>query len=133
MSENDSTTISFLDRYAPSQAEPQPEYQAIGLTKTGGEENGIRIHEANGRIELIAYAYVMRVICTSHQAVAVILTDGALMFLGENLTRMVEYIQDRKIRSLHCYRHDQDGTPPPDGEPVIHAIERMGKDAGLAA
>ena len=132
MSENDNATVSFLDRYAPSQPEPENEYQAISLTKMGGEENGIRIHEANGRIELISYAYVMRVICTSHQAVALILTDGAIMLLGENLTGMVEYIQDRKIRSLHCYRPDQDGELPA-GEPVIYTIQRMDKDAGLAA
>ena len=134
MSENDSTTISFLDKYAPSQPEPdsQTQYQAIGLSKVGGEENGIRIHEANGKLELITYAYLMRVICTSHKAVAIILTDGAVMLLGENLTGMVEFIQDRKLRSLHCYHPNQDGELPP-GEPVIHSVERMSKEAAQAA
>jgi len=134
MSDNDSATVSFLDKYAPAPPEPESddEYRAFGMSRSGGDECGIRIHEAGGRLELISYAYIMRVICTSHQGVAIILTDGAVMLLGENLTDVVEYIQDRKIRSLHCHRPNHDNEPQP-GAPVIRTVERRSKDAAQAA
>ena len=129
---------SLLEKYAAKPLHRQPEtdaqeplqdeviYQACGLDKTGDRQTGIRIHDSNGTIELISYAYVMRVICTSHQFLSLICTDGIVTFEGRNLTALIELIQDGKIRSLHCF-HPKQYPEPASGQPVILRIERSSR------
>lgn len=113
------------DRQEPLQQE-ESHYQAYGLDKAGDRQTGIRIHDSNGTIELISYAYVMRVLCTSHQFLSLICTDGVITFEGRYLTALVELIQDGKIRSLHCF-HPRQYSEPEKGQPVILRIERSSR------
>lgn len=111
---------------SPESFQDESHYLAYGLDKAGDRQTGIRIHDSNGAIELIHYAFVMRVICTSHQFLSLICTDGVVTFEGRNLTALVELIQDGKIRSLHCF-HPKQSPEPTNGQPVILRIERASR------
>lgn len=133
--------VSYRDRFAPRrEGEPSPtsappavptqpatgrDYEAAVNDPTNRRMPArLRLTYGDGTIALMSYAYLVEVLCTSHQALSLIYTNVAITLEGRNLTQLIEPLQEEKLRALTCFnarRHDE----PPADKPVITAITRQ--------
>lgn len=119
----------FARREVEPDAEPETvsqederEYQAYRTRSTARPETRLLVYFENGYTALFSYAYLMRVLCTSHQFVSLIYSDGALTLRGRNLYSLLARLQDDRVRSLHCFIAGFHHEIAPD-QPVIQAIK----------
>ena len=107
-----------------TEAEENPRiYRALTLESRRNVPR-LRIQYQDGTLAVLAYAYLVEAVCTSHQYLSLIFTHCILTLEGRHLDRLIGPLQDEKIRMLQCYRtamHDAPGT----GEPVITKILRQ--------
>lgn len=117
--------LSPEETFAPDIEEEKPDYKAFAEDATKEKQGRLRIHYLDGTITTMAYAYLVETLCTSHQHLSLIYTNVVITLTGRNLIKLVEPLQDERIRSVQCF-HAEHYEPPTEGEePVITQIERQ--------
>jgi hypothetical protein len=104
-------------------SEAPPSYQAYTVEVRRGVSR-LRIHYQDGSIGVLPYAYLVEVMYSSHQYLSLIFTRCVLTLEGRHLDRLIEPLQEERIRALRCF-HAKEHELPGDGEPVIHHITRQ--------
>lgn len=133
---NDEAGSTLLERYARKNPRAvhtdERQYRAYGPEPAQNRQSKLQIRYRDGTIALLSYAYLMEVICTSHQFVSLIYTNCVITLEGRQLTAMVELLQDDKIRWLQCF-HAARFDEAAEGEPVITHVTRQSMRDFLAA
>lgn len=112
----------------PSPA-PMPEtgketYQAVAHDRSKSQTR-LRLHYADGaKVRMLAYAYLIEVISTSHQWLSLVFTSSVVTLKGRNLDGILELLQDEKVRGLYCF-HPGRHNAPASNEPCILEIEDL--------
>lgn len=111
----------------PTEATEQPEDPRTYRAHTIESRRSVprmRIHYQDGKQAVLAYAYLVEAICTSHQFLSLIFTHCVLTLEGRHLDQLIGPLQDEKIRALHCFRTTVYDDPA-EGAPVITRITRQ--------
>lgn len=133
--------VSYRDRFAPrreggplpASEPPAPttqvatgrDYEAAVNDPTNRRTPArLRLTYGDGTIALMSYAYLVEVLCTSHQALSLIYTNVAITLEGRNLTQLIEPLQEEKLRALTCFNARRHNEPAAD-KPVITTITRQ--------
>ncbi len=98
-----------------------PDYKAIGEDKSKTRQIRLSLRLKDGTIHIIAYSYIMRIICTSNQFASLICTDCIVTVEGRNLEAMSEKLQDEQVRYLEEFNPAK-FKPPSENEPFIQSI-----------
>ena len=104
-------------------ADGQAAYAAC-TTDTRRSHHRLRLHYADGTIGLMSYAYLVEVLCTSHQYVSLLYSNVAITLEGRHLDQLLDALQEEKVRALVCY-HARRHAAPEAGTPVITKIVRQ--------
>jgi hypothetical protein len=138
-------SASILDHYArkrAEQAEEETDYDtadedretyrawATSHVKKRNGETRLRLCLADGTVVLTSYAYLMEVLCTSHQNLSLIYTNVVFTLRGRHLTSLIDLLQEEQLYAIYCFRGDYFAEPPED-TPVITAIERLSVAAAM--
>ena len=100
-------------------------YKAAFIYKAKGRQR-LRLHYANGvKVKVLSYSYLIEVVLTSHQWLTLVFSSTIVTLKGRNLDRLVEALQDERVRALVCYRP---GIHPEvaSHEPCILDIQERG-------
>jgi hypothetical protein len=103
-------------------SEEQPSYRAFMEARRHVPR--LRIHYRDGSIGLLPYAYLVEVLCTSHQQLSLIFTHCVITLEGRHLNQLIDPLQDERIRALHCFNAKEHKLPGEDS-PVIKHIARQ--------
>jgi hypothetical protein len=96
-------------------------YQAMQLDRSKSQTR-LRLHYADGlKVRMLAYAYLIEVVSTSHQWLSLVFTSSIVTLKGRNLDALIENLQDEKVRGLVCF-HPGRHQPPASNEPCILEI-----------
>lgn len=100
--------------------EKQP-YKAILPARTQ-RETRLRIHYPTlNKVRVLSYSYLHEVLAMGHQWLSLIFTHTVIVLEGRHLDRLVDDLQDERVRALICFhptRHEQ----PDEGELSIRRI-----------
>lgn len=109
---------------AQEENEETAPYIAFVLGGKGNRsENAIAIHYQDGIFkEILFYNYIMRVFGTTDSHVEIFSTEGVYSIEGQNLTQLIELIQDKKLRAMHGYNAELYPDRPPANAPLILSI-----------
>lgn len=132
---------SILDQYTPKEAiAPQESavtpandgerYVAFTLSSRPRPERRLRLSFENGSVALMSYAYLMEVLCTSHQNLSLIYTNCVITLNGRNLFPLVDHLQEEKVNGLYCFNPEY-FTHPGESEMVIYRIIRQTLQAAM--
>lgn len=101
-------------------AEKQP-YKAT-LPARSQRETRLRIlYPTLDKVRVLSYSYLHEVLAMGHQWLSLIFTHTVIVLEGRHLDRLVDDLQDERVRALICFhphRHEQ----PEAGEPWIRRI-----------
>lgn len=129
---------SLRERYSRPSNEPEEEIEEvendtpddtsyIAYAKARGGrrgELGIKMYHADGQtIEVLYYSYLMRVIATSPDVMALMCTDCVYTITGNDLTPLLSLLRDHKIIFLQAFNPNK--HPPlaaNESEMVINDI-----------
>src|SRR5690349_10035236 len=94
--------------HAQANPVPNPEsdkmpYSAVGLNRQAESERRLLLYFQDNTLALMSYAYLMEVVCTSHQFLSLVFTQCVITLKGYNLDGLMELLQDEKVRALQCY------------------------------
>ncbi len=141
---------SLRDRYLKPKEDPQepPEeelideddelpdpltYQAYAKGTQGGRrgEMGLVLYYEDGiTIEVLYYTYLMRVIATGQEFLALMCTDSVYTLTGQNLHKLLPLLREHRIRFLQAFQPQKHAPlPANDDEPVIDSISMLLTDA----
>lgn len=97
-------------------------YKAAFIFKSKNRQR-LRLHYANGmRVKVLSYAYLIEVVCTSHQWLSLVFSSTVITLKGRHLDQLIEPIQGERVLALVCFRpgiHPE----PAKHEPCILEIE----------
>ena len=126
-----SDNVTVFEQYSlqtrPKSAEEQdnqPEYRAIGLEKTGDRQSRLRIHYADGTVDVFTYAHLLEISCTDEQHLLLCFSNRIILLEGTHLEALIEPLQDEKVRYLVCFNGNYYAQPAAD-EVVIETITRQ--------
>lgn len=98
-------------------------YRAYGIETGRHGDTMMRVEHHTGLVELIERSLIRRMFISSDQYVAILFDDNEVMTLeGKNLARIVDLLQDKQIRTLHCFNAERHQEPEERNDPVILAI-----------
>ena len=114
---------NFAELHSVEPDDGRQPYTAFELGHQARREKRLMLMFQDGQMSLLSYAYLMEVLCTSHQYVSLIYTNCAITLKGKGLTALLTLLQDEKIRLLQCY-HPEVHAPPAENIPVIESMKR---------
>mgnify|MGYP005731833427 CR=1 FL=1 len=115
------TVLDKIRKEQGTAGQNKPDYKAIGEDKSKSRQVRLAIRLKDGSTHIIAYSYIMRMICTSHQFVSLVCTDCIITIEGKNLTGAHEKLQDERVRYLEEFNRARFDMPA-TGEPFIQSI-----------
>ncbi|MEZ4713119.1 MAG: hypothetical protein R3A44_38370 [Caldilineaceae bacterium] len=93
-------------------------YQAVFADKSKTQTR-LRLHYRDGlTVRLLNYAYLLEVMSTSHRFVSLIFSSTVVTLKGRHLDRLLEELQDERVRALVCF-HPGRFEAPEEGESCI--------------
>lgn len=132
---------SFLDQFRAKKASGDIEgatvhdirrkkpYVAAELELDDDRVRRFRIYLSDGDVYLPSYAYMSNAFLTGDTFLGLILSVGGIEIVGSNLTKLLDPLQEERIRVLRPFDPEHH-EPPPAGEPLIEGIYRYEKDKG---
>lgn len=120
---------SIFNRYSvpkrpPPPTAPLPDGQKqdyIAAEISSRPVDRLRIHYNNGRVELIRYLAIGKIVSVKETALAFATDTGGVFLDGHHLRQLMNDFQDGTIRSL-TYFDSNIHRPPAEGAPIIHHI-----------
>lgn len=67
-------------------------YAAVGLNRSNTSVSRLMLYYQDGRIAVMSYAYLVEVLCTSHQFLSLIFSNCVITLRGYNLMALLELI-----------------------------------------
>lgn len=86
----------------------------------------LRIVAGDGVVSLLSYAFLSEVHCSSPTRLSLIYAHCAFTLEGRHLDRLIDKLQEDKVRALICFNpkhHDY----PEDGTPLITRVTRLAR------
>ena len=121
-------TNRLADRVAGmARPEPQAEAPAAATTDKVNRRKParLRLQYADGTIGLMNYAYLMEVLCTSHQHLNLVYTNAVIHLTGERLDALLDDLALDKATVLTCHNPRLGHPPPEPGQTVIRGMKRL--------
>lgn len=85
----------------------------------------LRLHYADGTIGLMSYAFLVEVLCTSHQHLTLVYTNAIIHMTGARLDLLLEDLALDRASALTCHNPRLGHAPPTPGEPLIKTMQRL--------
>lgn len=130
--------MSIFDQYA-RKAQPQETpaveeapapsakipYQAYAADAPRTKVTRLMFHYPDGTLGLMAYAYLIEAISTSHEFLSLVFTNCIISLEGYHLTKLLGLLQEERILELYCFDPRLHERPDAD-EAIITDMERRG-------
>ncbi len=93
------------------------EYKAFILAKSGTKQARINLVRKNNTGTLLQYTYISSIEYTGSKLLSMVYHNSLITIKGENLTPLIELLQDEKVRAIH--EHKGNASPPKEGETIV--------------
>ncbi len=98
-------------------------YQAYDAEAPRTKVTRLLLHYPDGTLGLMAYAYLIEAISTSHEFLSLVFTNCIITLEGRNLTKLLNLLQEERILEMYCFDPRQHEVPDAD-EALIIDMER---------
>jgi len=128
--------MSIFDQYTrkapPQEAHPvekeaapvvKAPYQAYAADAPRTKVTRLMLRYPDGTLGLMAYAYLIEAISTSHEFLSLVFTNCIITLEGRNLTKLLNLLQEERILEMYCFDPRQHEASDAD-EALIIDMER---------
>lgn len=101
-------------------------YEAFDRGQAGPRrESGVKLYYEDGVTqEVLFYGYILRAISTDESHITITSTEGVYLIEGQNLSEILDQLQDQKLRFLRAYNGHIHAQPAANA-PIIYRIEYL--------
>ena len=133
---DDSKVANILERFAARKPAEAPveatvhsikgkkPYIAAEIDQSGERVHRLKIYFSNGDINVPSYAYLSNAFLKSDTYIGMVFSIGGVEVKGRNLGKLIDALQDERIRVLRYFDPEQHEPPAPD-EPFIESIAML--------